>query len=275
MDIPEENMDIPEFRQTYPAAEEKDRDLALIEFPDGVQCPADLRNMMKAGTGFPFAAAQRDLIQGKEIRQIAILRNVRKLLGRAMRAHHVDQFSQRSQEKVFYRGVFHCSGDLKLATNLEDLKIYVPADSDEIIVIGDFAYTSSLITETFKKDWLMRGRRETEISRGPDETHLKTASIEVELGKESENEEKPENDNWDKLSKVADKFDFMKINSDEMIRQLIRIMLQPTGKTVKFRCDDNIEKPKGQITTLKNYIDEYNLEIDKRKEQHLLSAGVE
>lgn len=186
----------------------------------------------------------------------------------------VDKDKKFSQEKVYYRGVFHCSGDLKLATNLENLQIYVPTDSDEIIIIGDFAYSSSLITETYKKGWLMRGRRETEILRGPDESNMKTAEIKVELGKENENEEKQENDNWDKLSKVADKFDFMKINSDEMIKQLIKIMLQPTGKTVKFRCGESIENPKGQITTLKNYIDEYNLEIDKKQEQPLLSASV-
>ena len=160
-----------------------------------------------------------------------------------------------------YRGVYQYSGTLHLAANLEKLNVYETQAA--ITIYGPFDYTPMLGTD-YKEKWLLHGRREKVLFAGDCENAMREKEIKVTSILDYDNEERQRTLVRERLQNL-DMIDSMKIYTDKIIIEFLKLMLHPTGKEIIFedRVPDRL--PAGlKLKTLQEFIEEYNKEIDKR-----------
>ena len=173
------------------------------------------------------------------------------------------------QNRELYRGVYKYSGTLYLAAELEKLKVY---ETDTAITIyGPFDYTPMLSTDSNGK-WLLHGRREEVLLSGESENSMQEKKIKVTLPLDYNNEEFQRSLVQERL-KNLDIIDSMKIYTDKIIIEFLRVMLHPTGKEIIFRAQQPDDLPSGlKLESLKGFIDEYNKKIDENSTAGLIQS---
>lgn len=165
------------------------------------------------------------------------------------------------QIRELYRGVYKYSGTLHLAANLEKLNIY--ESQTAITIYGPFDYTPMLGTD-YKEKWLLHGRREKVMLAGDCENAMREKEIKVTAALDYDNEEIQRTLVREKLQNL-DMVNSMKIYTDKIIIEFLKLMLHPTGKEIIFedRVPDRL--PVGlKLKTLQEFIEEYNQAMDSR-----------
>ena len=163
--------------------------------------------------------------------------------------------------RELYRGVYKYSGTLHLAANLEKLNIY--ESKTAITIYGPFDYTPMLGTD-YKEKWLLHGRREKVMLAGDCENAMREKEIKVTAALDYDNEEIQRSLVREKLQNL-DMINSMKIYTDKIIIEFLKLMLHPTGKEIIFedRVPDRL--PVGlKLKTLQEFIEEYNKAMDSR-----------
>ena len=173
------------------------------------------------------------------------------------------------QLRELYRGVYQYSGTLHLAANLEKLNIY---ETDTAITIyGPFDYTPMLGTD-YKEKWLLHGRREKVMLFGDCENAMKEKEIKVTETLDYDNEEFQRTQVRERLQNL-DMINSMKIYTDKIIIEFLKVMLHPTGKEIIFKGHVS-DLPAGlKLRTLQEFIEDYNNEIDHRSSAGFLRSS--
>lgn len=170
------------------------------------------------------------------------------------------------QIRELYRGVYQYSGTLHLAANLEKLNMYETKTA--ITIYGPFDYTPMLGTD-YQEKWLLHGRREKVMLSGDCEDAMKEKEIKVTEILDYDNEERQRTLVRERLHNL-DMINSMKIYTDKIIIEFLKLMLHPTGKEIIFENHVPDRLPVGlKLKTLQEFIEEYNKEID-----HKSSAGL-
>ena len=130
----------------------------------------------------------------------------------------------------FYRGVYKYSGKLNLAVDLANIKV-VETDR-EITICGPFDYKPLLDLDR-KAKWLMHGRREQEFRHGKSEDDLETYEIKVTKVRDQEIAEEQISALRENL-KAIKIIEPMRVFTDRLVVEFVRLMLAPTGKSIKY-----------------------------------------
>lgn len=173
------------------------------------------------------------------------------------------------QIKDLYRGVYKYSGTLHLAANLEKVSIYETPEA--ITIYGPFDYTPMLGTD-YKEKWLLHGRREKVMLSGDSENAMREKEIKVTSTLDYDNEESQRTLVRERLQNL-DMVNSMKIYTDKIIIEFLKLMLHPTGKEIIFedRVPDRL--PVGlELKNLQEFIEEYNKEIDRKSPAGLVQT---
>ena len=130
----------------------------------------------------------------------------------------------------FYRGVYRYAGKLNFAVDLANIKV---VESDrEITICGPFDY-KPLLDLDHKAKWLMHGRREQEFRHGKNEGNLETYGIKVIKVRDHENEDEQISALHENIRNIKI-IEPMKVFTDKLVVEFVKLMLAPTGKSIKF-----------------------------------------
>ena len=143
---------------------------------------------------------------------------------------------------------------------------------DAITIYGPFAYTPTLSIDS-TGEWLLRGRREKVRLCGDSKNDMEENKIAVTKIRDYKNEDEQEKLVRERL-KNLDMINPIKIYSDKIIIEFLKLMLHPTGKEIIFedRIPDRL--PVGlKLKTLQEFIEEYNKEIDTRSTAGFIHAS--
>lgn len=165
------------------------------------------------------------------------------------------------KEQDFYRGVYKYSGKVHLMVDLA--KINLCETDDEIIIYGPFAYSQAC--EPQEEKWLLPGRREHVLLRGESEDDMEVDEITVTKTMDRKGEEK-------QVALVRESvkhlkmIDQMRMFTDNIVKNMIELMLRPTGKQIRFIESTPAGVP--DLTSLKplgEFISDFNRRIENRK----------
>lgn len=167
--------------------------------------------------------------------------------------------------KEYYRGVYERSGVLKLAVDLS--RINLRETAHEIFVYGPFSYNTSIETGSERHNWQMKGRREREYWKGSDKDDMELVAIKVTKINDDKRMDRQEAAVLDQIRNLT-ALDSMKAFSDNMVVEFVKLLLKPTGKTVKYLpglSNDESEK----VVTLNDFVSDFNRRL-KAEERGLL-----
>jgi len=174
------------------------------------------------------------------------------------------------QIRELYRGVYKYSGTLHLAANLEKVNVYETPTA--ITIYGPFDYTPMLGTD-YKEKWLLHGRREKVLLAGDCENSMREKEIKVTSVLDYDNEESQRTLVRERLQNL-DMVNSMKIYTDKIIIEFLKLMLHPTGKEIIFEDQVPDRLPVGlKLKNLQEFIEEYNKEIDKRSSAGFIQSS--
>ena len=167
--------------------------------------------------------------------------------------------------KEYYRGVYEHSGVLKLAVDLP--RINLRETEHEILVYGPFAYNTSIETGSEHHKWKLKGRREREYWKGSGRDDMELVAVKVTRLKDDMRMERQEAAVMDQIRNLKT-VDSMKSFSDNMVVEFVKLLLKPTGKTVKYLPSLPADAQEG-LTTLSDFVADFNRRL-KTEEPRLL-----
>ena len=167
--------------------------------------------------------------------------------------------------KEYYRGVYERSGVLKLAVDLP--RIDLRETEHEIFIYGPFSYSTSLETGSEHHKWKMKGRREREYWKGTSKDDMELAAIKVTKLNDDRRTEQQEEAVLDQIRNLK-AADSMKAFSDNMVVEFVKLLLKPTGKTVKYLSKLPEDAPEG-LTTLNDFVSDFNRRVKTEERRRL------
>jgi len=167
--------------------------------------------------------------------------------------------------KEYYRGVYERSGVLKLAVDLS--RINLRETAHEIFIYGPFSYDTSIETDSEHHNWQMKGRREREYWKGSSKDDMELVAIKVTKLNDDKRMERQEEAVQNQIRNLQ-ALDSMKTFSDNMVVEFVKLLLKPTGKTVKY-LSEFPDDASGEVTVLSDFVSNFNRRL-KAEEHGLL-----
>jgi len=167
--------------------------------------------------------------------------------------------------KEYYRGVYERSGVLKLAVDLP--RISLRETEHEIILYGPFSYSTSLETGSEHHKWKMKGRREREYWKGTSKDDMELVAIKVTKLNDERRTERQEAAVQDQIRNLKT-VDSMKAFSDNMVVEFVKLLLKPTGKTVRYLPTPPDDAPE-ELTTLNDFVSDFNRRVKTEERRRL------
>jgi len=162
-----------------------------------------------------------------------------------------------------YRGVYRYSGQLNMAVDLAKIKVVETADT--ITICGPFVY-QPLLDLDYNDKWLMYGRREQERYHGHSENDMEIDEIQITKNRDLALEEEQKRLLKDNLKNLK-VIDSMKIFTDKIVFEFVKLMLAPTGKKITYSPTDN---EAFSTTTLDELVKAYNNKLSSQTD-HVLN----